>query len=251
MNVKPMTREQLSQKIEAVKERLGGDVIFVTSIRPTANNSISIEVCQNRVLEGSSITALGLLNQSDERFGTTGTLLFDWIKATPKDLVKVFPELKLTVEDLEAIAKTWDETAPTGKDAKVFPVMTQITKMVGNNVTYTPIIVVTEATETQIENGEFFTDASKNQKQNIAGALDEEYRVMKTSSEPDADYIVEPHTGDRIFRYTQLLVKEQNPQDRLIPGKITLTRFKARQAQASKTKSLKPEAILEGGQVVS
>lgn len=239
---KKMSRNKLTSLITNVELML--NVFFITSVRATKNGSLSVEVCQNRILEGGSITALGLLNQSDSRFGSTGTLLFDWIKATPEDFVKVFPEAELTVAELQAVIEEYDENGPTGTEATVFPVMKTITKMVANGQALTPKIVVTEATETQIRNGEFFTASGMNQEERIAGALEDEYRVMKTSSDADADYIVDSITGDKIFRYTRTEAAEFNPQDRLIPNKVSKKVWSSRQVQ-SKAKGANPESILE------
>lgn len=221
MELKKMKRSNLTEQLNKMSDKLVKDAFFITSFRATKDNSIQMEVCQNRLLGGRKRTLLGAVNHSDARFGSATTLLFDWVTFKPEDLLKTIPTLKQSLADLEAIAKTWDENSETGSEAIVFPAIQTVKTMVVDGDVLTPIITVTEATESEIKNGKFFTASSKNQEENIRQAIEEERRVMKTGSNSDADYIVHPETGDRIFRYTRTEFLEENPKDTLISGKIT------------------------------
>jgi hypothetical protein len=251
-NVKPMTRKDLGTQLDAASDRLSLDVFFITSLRATKDNTLQVEVCQNRILDGSKITALSVLNQSDKNFGKATTLVFDWIKTTPQDFVTAFPEVKLTIPQLEAVAKTWEENAPTGPDAIVHPVMATVKKMNVNGRLLTPKITVTEVTETAIKNGEFFTDSSARKDENIRRALEEDRRVMKTSSAPDAEYIVESSTGDRIFRYTRTEFEEFGAKDDLIVNKTSESKYKAslNKTRVATSSGFSPEELLAQSDII-
>lgn len=238
---KPMKRKALTKLISDSHDKLEQDVFFLTAIRPTKNDGLSIEVCQNRILEGQSINALSALNQDDERFGTAGTLLFDWIKVTPKGFVKAFPKLNISETDLEAIIKAYEEDKHgygKGPEAEVFPVMSTIDAMIVNGKALMPKICVTEVLESTIANGEFFTKRSARQQENIKGALEEEYRVMKTGSDKDAEYIVDAVTGDKIFRYSRTeFVGFPAAVDNLIANKVPQSIYEASKNKTSRASS--------------
>lgn len=250
MDKKPVKRSKLAEKIESFREKLAPNVFIATSIRATANNSLQLEVAQHRMLDGQTISVLTALNESDQRFGKNGTLLYDWLKFEPVDLLKLFPQLKMTVAELESIAETYDESSPDGPDALVYPVMVGLDKMVIDGRTYEPIINVTEVIESKIP--EFYTERSKRREENIANALEHEYRVMKTGSEEDAEHLVHPVTGERIFRFTQTNPKGQpNAVDQIVAGKVPKSVWASRESKSTTdSQYVKPENILEQTETV-
>lgn len=257
MELKPVKRSDLNAKIQTALENevLVLNDFFLTALRATANNTLQAEFAQLRMLEGQSISLVAALNEGDDRFSGNGTLLYTWLKVEPKALLKRFPNLKFTQSDLEAIAKSYKEDDPKGPDAPVYPVLQTFNEMkvsgIGN---VTPIISVTEVTESQIEKGEFFTERSKRQEENIKGALEEEYRIMRTGdkSEEGSEYLVHSATGDRIFRYTRLEQAGSAAAKDVILPKMPQSMYKSTGGdvvEAGEPKAKGAEAILGGDSI--
>lgn len=240
--LKVMSRKKLSEKLREKRDQLIKDVFMITSFRATKDNSIQVEVCQNRLLGGRKRTLLGALNKSDERFGNSTTLLFDWLILQPEDFISVFPEANVSLEELKEISETWSEDAPTGKEANVFLKLQAVTHAMVDGEKLTPIIVVTEKTHSELVNG-FFTGDDADEK--IANVIDKGNAVMKTGSESDAEYLVHPETGERIYRFTQTQFAEESPKEIIIAGKITESEFKKQQKMNSGARNFGTSKSLE------
>lgn len=246
MALKPMKRQQLTDEINKRKDQLKRMIFMITCFRATKDNSIQVEVCQNRPIGGRKQTLIGLLNKSDERFRSENTLLFDWLTVTPEDFVAAFPESGITVEELKEIAATWSPDAATGGDAIVYPKLKTITKVYDatNEEFLEPIIVVTEITHSQLVNGDFFR--GKNADEQIENTLERGRNVMKTGSGEDAEFIVHPETGEKIYRFTRTEFVRDGVKtpDSLIEGKITSSQFeKTRKRVSNKQKDMTPEEV--------
>jgi len=245
---KQFKRKDLTEKIQNANPQM--DQMYLTAIRAIGPDEkgkpqIQAEFAQLRMLEGQRFNVLAALNEEDDRFTGSGTLLFNWMKTYPGSLLRLFPELKLTTEELEKVAESWTENDPRGPESIVYAVVQPINKMEYKGKNYTPIINVTEVLESTIRAGKFFTANSKRQAENIAGALEEEYRIMRTNSNDDSEYIVDGETGDRIFRYTQVNAVESRVPDVLIPNKMSETRYKLLQAEKPATTSNSMEDIFD------
>ena len=226
---KPVKRSTFTAQI--TEANLPMDQFFISAIRPIGPDDkgkpqIQLEVGQKRNVNGR-ISVLGMLNRSDNRFRQNGTLLLNWMKTYPEDVHHVFPDMPLTLDELESIAKSWKEDAPVGPDSMVVPVLKPTNILKDQGKTYEPIIVVTEVTESDIASGKFFTKRSARYEENIANALEKGYRSMRTGSDEEAENIVDANTGDRIFRYTRVeVVGTPTANDVLIPNKVTESIFK-------------------------
>lgn len=244
MALKPMKRNRLTEEINKRKNILKKDVFMITSFRPTKDNSVQVEVCQNRVIGGKKKTLLGVLNRSDSRFSSETTLLFDWLTVTPKDFVAAFPEAGVTVEELEEIASQWSADLPTGSDATVYPKLKTITKVVDSveEEDLTPVIVVSEITHSELVNGEFFK--GKNADDKIENTLERGTNVMRTGSGEDDEFIVHPETGDKIYRFTRTEFASEGNKfpDKIIEGKVTMSQFEKAHRQPRR-KEQTPEEI--------
>jgi hypothetical protein len=239
MKNESLTRRKLTEMIQAKKDSLKRDLFMVTAFRATKDGSLQVEVCQNRALGGSKLTALQLLNRADARFKGETTLLFDWMTLTPESYIEALgKQTDATLEGLKKIASTWEEGAPTGKDAIVFPQLDPVTKFYDsvNEVELTPVISVTEKTESELYT--FFKDEDK-----VQDIIDRGNRAMRVSGEPDADFLVHPETGEKIYRFTRTEFKEHGAEDVIIAGKLTETDFKKRNPQGIATKSEPVEDI--------
>lgn len=241
--LKPMKRQKLTEEIRKAKNNLKKGVFMITSFRPTKDNSIQVEVCQNRQLGGRKQTLLGLLNRSDDRFGSETTLLFDWLTFKPADFIAAFPESGVSLKDLEDIAAQWSPTLETGSDAIVYPRMKLITKIMDsvNEVELTPVIVVTEVTHSQLVNGEFFR--GKNAEQQIENTLEKGSNVMKTGSSDEDEFLVHPDTGEKVYRFTRTEFAENKPTDSLIEGKMTESQYKKTYRTATAAQTVSPEQL--------
>lgn len=228
MELVSMTRRELTDALNKKKDVLKKDLFMITSLRPTANNSVQVEVVQNRLLGSRKRTALGALNKSDDRFGNATTMLYDWMIVRPEDFVNFFQDVNITIEDVQAIAAEWKEGQPTGSDAKVFAVLENVTQVNVDGEKLTPVIIVTEVTESQLLNGEFFK--GKNADQKAQDVIDNSNRAMKTGSGEDDEFLVHPETGDKIYRFVETLYAEDKPQDSLISGKMLESQYKKLQA---------------------
>jgi len=250
MKLKPMKRSKLTDALNSKKAALKPGVFFITSFRATKDNSIQVEVCQNRNLQGRVITLLGMINQSDKRFRSDTTLLFDWLKLEPQDLINTFPTLTtgddpLTVEDLEKVAATWKATDGNGTNAKVFQAITTIPHVNYYGKELHPVIAVTEVTHSQLIGGEFYQ--GENAEEKIENELKNGTAVMKTGSGDDADFIVDAETGDKIYRFTRTVMQESYENkdwDSLIPNKTSLKAYNKKSKKVV-TSFVSPESILE------
>lgn len=232
MKLTPIKRQKLTEEINKNKNVLKKDVLMVTSFRPTKNNSVQVEICQNRHIGGRKQTLLGLLNRSDKRFSSETTLLFDWMTMKPVDFVAAFPEIDVTVEQLEEIAGKWKADLPTGKEATVYACLKPVTKVYDsvNEVDLHPLVTVTEVTETELLNGGFFRGKDADEK--AENTIENGTNVMRTGSMEDDEFLVHPETGDKVYRFARTEFKENNPEDKLIEGKITESEFKRRSKRA-------------------
>lgn len=226
--IKHVKRSKLTKAIQ--DQNLKPNMFFTTSIRPTANGTLQLEVCQNRTLGGRKRTLTGMINRSDDRFGSVSTLLFDWTKFMPADLLAAFPTLAklFSIEDLENIASTYDPKGPTGTKANVIQAITKVPYIYDSSTEeeLTPVIAVTEITHSQLVGGQFY--AGENAQKKIENELKNGTSVMRTGSEEDADYIVDGSTGDKIYRFTRTVFAEEYPKgdwDTMIPNKMTLTAY--------------------------
>jgi len=227
-DLKTMKRSALKNFLD--KQTFKPGLFFATSIRATKDNSLQLEVCQARRLAGRKRSLLGLVNRSDKRFGNDSTLLFDWITFQPADMLATFPQIAKThnIETLEKMAETYDASGPKGRDAAVFAAITKIPYIMDaqSDEKLTPIIAVTEVTETQLKNGEFYKGDDAEEK--IENEIENGSAIMKTGSDDDADFIVCGETGDKVFRFTRTVFAEEFPNndwDTIIPSKVTLTAF--------------------------
>lgn len=250
MELKPLKRSKLTDALQKQSGMLKPNVLFITSFRATKDNSIQVEVCQNRNLASRKSTVLGMINASDKRFRGNHTLLFDWMILTPEDFLQVFPTVKqhVSLEELKAVAESYDPDAPKGKDALVFKAIHSIPYIynVMEEKQVTPVIAVTEITHTQLINGEFFR--GENREEKIENEIENGNSIMKTGAGDDADYIVDAETGDKIYRFTQTVVREEYPKedwDRLIPNKTTLKQFNELKSK-DKSEYKNPEDLLIG-----
>jgi hypothetical protein len=223
-NENSMTRRKLTEKINELKDKLKRDLLMVTAFRATKGGSLQVEFCQNRALGGKKLTALQLLNRSDKRFGGETTLVFDWLTMKPEDYLKTFKgQTDATLESLQAIADTWTPDAPTGKDAIVYPQLDIVTKFYDsvNEENLTPVITVTEVVESDLNKFYKGTNAEEKAKDTI----DRGNAVMKTGSGDDAEYLVHPETGEKIYRFARTEFKEHGAADTIISGKMPLSQF--------------------------
>lgn len=231
-----VVRKNLTEKLEKID--LVKDVLFATSFRAVKDNQIQMEVVQRRRISGRKRNLLGILNQSDKRFGSASTLLFDWLLFPVDVLLKAFPQLAekgWTEAKLQAIADSYDPNGPTGSDANVFPAVVKLDHGVDpeEGDKFTPVIAVTEITHSQLIGKEFFRGPNADEK--IENELTNGTAVMKTSA--DGEYIVDGESGDKIYRFTQVVPKEDynDDYDTIIPNKMTESAYKA--SLKSKVKS--------------
>jgi hypothetical protein len=233
--VKFMKRNVLTEAINNKRDVLEDDLFMVNSVRATANGSLQIEVCQNRNLSGAAESMLSLLNIDDERFSANGTLLYDWIKIMPKNFLTMYPEVDITLEQLEEIIESYDPDAPRGADALVVALLDEVTNVIHprSGKKLTPIIVVSEYVEADLV-GELFNDDDAEEK--AANIIKQGKAVMKTSSAPNAEYIVHPQTGEKIYRFTRTYFKEEGKEDVIIAGKVTESQFKRRKSEYTTNK---------------
>lgn len=244
-NVKFIKRNVLTNLINSKQETLEDDLFMVTSVRATANGSLQIEVCQNRNLSGSSESMLSLLNLDDDRFSANGTLLYDWIKVMPKNFLAMYPEVDITEAQLQEIIDSYDPNGASGAEALVVALLDTVThvKHPKNGKELTPVIVVTEKTESELI-GDFFNGTDAEEK--AANVIKQGKAVMKTSGAADAEYIVHPTTGERIYRFTRTQFKEDGATDTIIAGKVTESQFKRRKAGYSVGKNANMKAAILG-----
>lgn len=211
---------------------------FITSFRATTDNSLQVEVCQNRRLGGRKRTLLGMVNKSDKRFGSDTTLLFDWLTFKPADLLATFPTLAKvgwTIKDLEAIAATYDPAGDKGREAAVFQALHGVEYIVDvqDGVQLHPVISVTEVTHSALINLEFFKGDDAQEK--VENELERGTAVMKTGSDDDADFIVDSESGDKIYRFTRTLMQEDFPKqdwDSMIANKVTESQYQRSSSKA-------------------
>jgi glycerol-3-phosphate cytidylyltransferase-like family protein len=222
-NLKPMKRADLTEAINKRKGDLIKDIFMITSFRPTKDNTIQVEVCQNRLLAGKKQTLLGALNKSNAKFGNDTTLLFDWLILEPEDFKKVFPTVNITLDELKAVAAKWQPGMPSGKQAEVFAKLEIVDKVVVDGEDRTPVIIVTEVTHSELMNGDFFT--GDNAAEKAENVVENGSAVMRTGSGEDAEFLVHPETGDKIYRFTRTEFKENNPKDTIIAGKMPMSQF--------------------------
>lgn len=232
--MKKVKRKLLKEALQDAN--LKPNQLIVTSFRPTANGTLQVELCQKRLLAGRKRTVIGMVNAKDERFRDAHTTLFDWMKFEPEDILKVFPQLNkvTTVEELEKLTESYDPDAPTGSDAEVFQQIVAISHLIeaASGEKVTPIIAVTEVTHSQLLAGEFYSGPDADEK--IQNELENGTSVMRTGSEDDAEYIVDPIKGDRIYRFTRTVLAEDYPQgnwDSIIQGKMTESAYKKAKAK--------------------
>ena len=226
--LKKVLRSKLTETLQALTFKPGQ--FFITSFRATKDNSIQVEVCQNRRLGGRKRTLIGMVNRSDKRFSNDTTLLFDWMVLKPVNLLETFPELAKTwtVEDLKAIAQTYDPDGDKGTDAIVFQAVSKVNYImdVQTEEKVHPIITVTEVTHSSLLNYEFYKGDNADDK--IENELENGTAVMKTGSGEDADFIVDAESGDKIYRFTLTRVMEDYPKgnyDSMIAGKMTQKQY--------------------------
>lgn len=242
----PIQRGQLTTAVNASMETMSLNEVVATAIRPVAGNKLQLEIVQKRKLAGRKGSLLATLNKSDQRFGNTETLLFDWITFEIPDFLAAFPSLGITEGQLTNILGQYDPAAPRGTESTVFSVVKPLTKVLDQGVEYTPVVIVTEVKEGDIPT--FFNSEGKNYQQKLEAALDDENNVMRTSSEPDGEYIVDSVDGQRIFRFTRTEYLEDQqggvPQDKLIAGKMTESAYKAAKAGIEEAENASSNAIL-------
>lgn len=244
MELKQIKRSTLSEALKKAKDQFKTDAFFTTSIRATKDGSLQLEVCQNRRLGGRQLTMLGMLNRSDERFRDENTLLFDWMTMKPHDFFAIFPSLKgkVTEADLKAISETWKESDARGKDAPVYKFINNIKTVhnVMDGKDYHPIIIVTEMTETELRQHEFYKGADADEK--VAVELEEENNVMKTAT--DGEYLVSPENGDRVFRFVRTTFVEEGAVDKIIAGKLPKSQYEKRGKKIGTVKQTEPENVV-------
>jgi len=228
-----MKRKKLTKLIQDGNLKL--DSFTLSAIRATKDGSLQAEFVQKRRLDGRRVNVLALMNEDDPRFGSNSTTLINWSKFTPKAILKLFPGLEFTKEELAKVAKSWKADAPTGTNAKVHPVMKTLKKMNVEGTSYTPVINVTELTESDLQ--DFYTDRSKRREENIAGHLEDLNNVMRTNAE-DNEFLVDSSTGEKIFRLTRVNALEDGIED-IIVDKIPESQFK--KAKKTSKKSAKGE----------
>ena len=248
MELKTIKRNKLTEALRSQAEMLRPNAFFITSLRATANNTVQVEVCQNRNIAGRRRTLIGMINSSDKRFRSPNTLLFDWMKLEPADFLKRFPDLKgkITEEDLKAIAESYDPDGPKGQDALVYKAIHSINHVYDpeTDEKLTPVISVTEVTHTQLTNGEFFR--GENAEEKIENELNNGTSVMRTGSDEDSDFIVDSETGEKIYRFTRTVFKEDYPKedwDSIIPNKVTLSVYNKSKGK-SRTATKSPEDLI-------
>lgn len=248
MKLKQIARVKLTDALNSQAGMLKPDLFFITSFRATKDGTIQVEVCQNRNIAGRKRTLIGMVNKSDKRFRGTTTLLFDWMKLEPQDLLNTFPSLQkeVTIEDLKAISESYDAEGPKGSKALVFQAIHSIPEIldVESGEKVHPIIAVTEVTHSQLVNGEFYRGENADEK--ISNELENGTAIMKTSSDDDADFIVDSETGDKIYRFTRTVIMEDYPKkdwDTIIPNKTTLSIYNKSKTSKSKGFS-KPEDLV-------
>jgi hypothetical protein len=241
-NENSMTRRKLTEKINEKKDALKRDLLMVTAFRATKDGSLQVEFCQNRALGGKKLTALQLLNRSDKRFGGETTLVFDWLTMKPEDYLKTFKgQTDATLEGLQAIAATWTPDAPTGKDAIVYPQLDTITKFYDsvNEEELTPVISVTEIVESKLNT--FYR--GDNAQEKAQDTIDRGNAVMKTGSGDDAEYLVHPESGEKIYRFARTEFKEHGATDTIIPGKMPLSQFIANAGDVVEANTANPSEV--------
>lgn len=220
------------------------DVYFIVGLKPVANDYIQVVTAQKRIIGNRKETALSLLNRGNEAFRAPHTLLFDWMSGSPKGILESFPQIGFSLDEIEAMVKAYDPSGPTGSQSLIYPVGKTVASMKGRDgEDLTPVITVTEVTETQIRNGSFFTEAGKNQEERIRQALEEDYNVMRTSSKDDAEYIVSGDTGDRIYRFNRTDFVENKAKDVLVENKMSESRYNAQRNASPASKEVSPEEV--------
>ena len=249
MPLKAVKRSKLTEAINAMASTLKTGTFFVTCIRPTKDNSVQVEVCQKRKISGRQRTLLGVLNKSDDRFRDENTLLFDWLTFQPKDLLLAMPVLskEVSLAEIKEIADKWTPTAPTGPESTVYQLVKTIEKIEiqDEDEGLTPIIRVTEVTESQLRNYQFFRGDDADFK--IQDELDKEHNVMKTAK--DGEYILDAESGDKVWRFARTEFVEGNGADIVIPNKVTETVYKRMQKSVpgskAKKETLSPEVAIK------
>jgi hypothetical protein len=220
------TRGKLTDDINAVAPKLKVGLMMVTCFRATKDNQLQVEFAQKRNLSSSTPNALTLLNKGDDRFRQSETMLYDWLTMRPENFINAFgDQTDATVEKLKEIAATWTPDAPTGRDAIVFPQLDIVRKFYDESYgELTPILLVTEKRESELDT--FYN--GDNAAQKIQDAIESKNNLLRTGSDDDAEDIVDPETGERIYRFVQTNFVESGKKDTLIKGKMTRSEFERR-----------------------
>lgn len=224
------TRGQFTEDVNAVAPKLKLGLLLITCIRAVKDGQLQVEFAQKRNLSGSIPNALALLNKGDKRFRTAETMVYDWLLMKPENFLEAFKDqVSITLEELKQITDSWTENAPDGRDAIVYPQLDIVNKYYDENYgELTPLLLVTEQTESELY--QFFTGDDAAEK--IQDVIDRGNRLLRTGSDDDAEDIVHPETGEKIYRFVRTDFKESGKKDRIIMGKITRSEFDRRNKRA-------------------